>query len=196
MKKFTLSFALLLSIASTSLVKAQGDPLLGQIAFVPYNFAPYGWLECKGQILSIQENLALFSLLGTTYGGNGTSTFALPDMQGRVIISDGKRPESNTTYAMGNTGGVESVTLTQNQMPVHTHNVNAVTADGNQSTPAGNLPANTKVLDKEYSDATANTKMKQAMLDFAGGSQPHENRQPFLTLKCIIATHGIYPSRP
>ena len=118
MKKFTLSFALLLSIASTSLVKAQGDPLLGQIAFVPYNFAPYGWLECKGQILSIQQNLALFSLLGTTYGGNGTSTFALPDMQGRVIISDGKRPESNTTYAMGNTGGVESVTLTQNQMPV------------------------------------------------------------------------------
>ena len=146
--------------------------------------------------MSIQQNLALFSLLGTTYGGNGTSTFALPDMQGRVIISDGKRPESNTTYAMGNTGGVESVTLTQNQMPVHTHNVNAVTADGNQSTPAGNLPANTKVLDKEYSDATANTKMKQAMLDFAGGSQPHENRQPFLTLKCIIATQGIYPSRP
>ncbi|OCA79621.1 phage tail protein [Chryseobacterium contaminans] len=176
-------------------MKAQGsEPFLGQIAFVPYNFAPQGWAECNGQIMSIAQNTALFSLLGTTYGGNGTTTFALPDMRGKVLIHNGQNPGTGTTYILGETGGVENVTLTVSQMPAHNHTVNAVTAEGNQNVPTGSLPANTKVLDKEYSDAPADTTMKSTMVNPTGGNQPHENRQPYITLKCIIALSGIFPS--
>ncbi|KMQ59567.1 tail collar protein [Chryseobacterium angstadtii] len=172
---------------------AQSEPFLGQIAFVPYSRTPNGWADCSGQIMSIAQNTALFSLIGTTYGGNGTTTFALPDMRGRVVISQGQGPGLQN-YVVGEIGGSETVTLTQQQMPMHNHTVNAVTAEGNQNTPTGNLPADTKLLDKEYSDATANTNMKATMLNTAGGSQPHENRPPFVTLRCIIALQGIYPS--
>lgn len=195
MKKNILSCALLFSMASTSFIKAQAEPFLGQIAYVAFNFAPYGWLPCEGQILPIAQYQALYSLLGNTYGGDGQATFGLPDMRGRTVISEGKNPNNPTTYQRGQMGGSESVTLSLNQMPLHNHGVSAVTGEGNQSVPTGNLPANTKVLDKEYSDATADTKMKQTMIDPAGGSQPHENRSPYLTLKCIIAINGVYPTR-
>lgn len=194
MKNLILVFTLLVSCAFTPTLKAQMDPYLGQIIFVPYNRTPVGWAECNGQLMSINQNQALFSLLGTTFGGNGISTFALPDMRGRSPISLGQGQGSVYNYVVGETGGSETVTLNQQQMPVHSHTVNAVTAEGNQNTPTGNLPADTKLLDKEYSDANANTTMKSTMVNPAGGSQPHENRSPFLTLRCIIATQGIYPS--
>ena len=196
MKKLALVFTLLLSIVSASLIKAQAsDPYLGQIAFVPYNFVPKNWAACNGQLLSIAQNQALFSLLGTMYGGNGTTNFALPDMRGRVLVHEGQASGGGTTYSMGQIGGSESVTLLVTQMPTHSHTVNAVTAEGNQNTPTNTLPADTKGLDKEYSDATANTTMKSSMVNPTGGSQPHENRPPFVTLKCIISLVGVYPSQ-
>ncbi|MEJ5104830.1 MULTISPECIES: phage tail protein [Chryseobacterium] len=195
MKNLLFVCTLLICSAFSPALKAQGsDPFLGQIAFVPYNFAPNGWAECNGQILPIAQNQALFSLLGTTYGGNGTTNFALPDMRGRVLIHNGTSPSSGTTYTLGEVGGAEGVTLTVTQMPAHSHSVSAVTAEGNQNVPTGSLPANTKVLDKEYSDAAADTTMKSSMIGNTGGNQPHENRQPFITLKCIIALNGIFPS--
>ncbi|SHL82581.1 phage tail protein [Chryseobacterium contaminans] len=195
MKNLLFAWTLLICSVLSPAIKAQGsEPFLGQIAFVPYNFAPQGWAECNGQIMSIAQNTALFSLLGTTYGGNGTTTFALPDMRGKVLIHNGQNPGTGTTYILGETGGVENVTLTVSQMPAHNHTVNAVTAEGNQNVPTGSLPANTKVLDKEYSDAPADTTMKSTMVNPTGGNQPHENRQPYITLKCIIALSGIFPS--
>ncbi|SFN60576.1 Microcystin-dependent protein [Chryseobacterium oleae] len=194
MKNLTLVCLLLISSAFTSALKAQSEPFLGQIAFVPYNRAPNGWADCNGQLLPIAQNTALFALIGTTYGGNGTTNFALPDMRGRVLVSQGQGPTISQNYLIGETGGSESVTLTQQQMPAHSHTINAVTAEGNQNTPAGNLPADTKLLDKEYSDANANTTMKATMVNPTGGTQPHENRQPFVTMRCIIALQGIFPS--
>ncbi|MBP2617115.1 phage tail protein [Chryseobacterium jejuense] len=196
MKNLFLACTLVLSGILAPALKAQAsEPFLGQIAFVPYTFVPKNWAECNGQILPIAQNQALFSLLGTTYGGNGITTFALPDMRGRVLVHNGQAPGGPTTYTMGQIGGAESVTLTVTQIPAHNHTVNAVTTDGNQNAPTGSLPANTKVLDKEYSDAAANTTMKSTMLNNTGGNQAHENRPPFLTLKCIIALTGVYPSQ-
>lgn len=192
MKKIILSAVLFLSVTH---FKAQAsEPFLGQIAFVPYNFAPKNWAECNGQLMPIAQNAALFSLLGTQYGGNGVNNFALPDMRGRVLIGDGNGP-GLSSYTMGQTGGEESHTLTINEMPAHNHQVNAVTAEGNQNLPTASLPANTKALDKEYSNAAANTQMSPLMINPSGGNQAHENRQPYLVLKCIIALQGIYPSR-
>ncbi len=196
MKKLAFVCTLLISYALVPSLKAQAsDPYLGQIAFVPYNFVPKNWAACNGQLLSIAQNQALFSLLGTTYGGNGTTTFALPDMRGRVLVHEGQAPGGATNYTMGQIGGAESVTLLVTQMPAHSHTVNAVTAEGNQNTPTNNLPADTKGLDKEYSDANANTTMKSTMVNPTGGTQPHENRPPFVTLKCIISLVGVYPSQ-
>lgn len=195
MKNLLIACVLLCS-AFAPTVKAQAsDPFLGQIAFVPYTFAPKNWAECNGQLLSIAQNTALFSLLGTTYGGNGTTTFALPDMRGRMVVHNGQAPGGPTTYTMGQTGGAESVTLTVTQMPAHSHTVNAVTSEGNQNLPTGSLPADTKVLDKEYSNAAANTTMGSSMISSTGGNQAHENRPPFITLKCIIALQGVFPSQ-
>ncbi|HCN51603.1 MAG TPA: phage tail protein [Chryseobacterium sp.] len=196
MKNFIFLCILLISSTFTPTLKAQAtEPFLGQIAFVPYNFVPKNWAECNGQLLSISQNTALFALLGTTYGGNGTTTFALPDMRGRVLVHNGQAPGGPTNYTMGQIGGAESVTLNVTQMPSHNHTVNAVTAEGNQNIPTGSLPANTKVLDKEYSDTTADTTMKSTMLNNTGGNQPHENRPPFITLKCIISLTGVFPSQ-
>lgn len=193
MKKIVLSVAVVL-LHLPSFMRAQAEPFIGQIAFVPYNFAPRGWAECNGQLLSIAQNTALFSLLGTTYGGNGTTNFALPDMRGRMLIHNGQGAGLSPRQ-LGQTGGSENVTLTQNQMPVHNHTVNAVSTDGDDASPTGNLPANTKTLDKEYSTANANTTMKGTMVNSAGGGQPHENMSPFLTMKCIIALQGVFPTR-
>lgn len=179
----------------SNLTKAQSEPFIGQIAFVAFNYAPNGWVECNGQTMSIAQNETLFSLLGTTYGGNGMTTFQLPDMRGRVLVHNGKG-NWTSDYQMGQMGGQESVTLTNAQMPSHSHSVNAVLADGNQSTPKGNLPANTKTLDQEYSNSSPDTTMRQEMIAPSGGNQPHENIQPYVAMKCIIAIQGIYPPRP
>jgi microcystin-dependent protein len=197
MKKLLLLTVFALSLGNTE-VKAQAtQPILGQIAFVAFNFAPPGWAECNGQLISISQNTALFSLLGTQYGGNGQTTFALPDMRGRVVVHAGQGP-GLSPYMQGDTGGLESVTLLVSQMPAHSHGIRAVLADGNSSVATGNLPANTKTLDPEYSSSnpSGDTTMSPGMVTASGGSQPHENRPPFLTLKCIIATAGVFPSRP
>jgi microcystin-dependent protein len=165
------------------------EPFIGQLMLVPYNFAPRGWALCNGQILPIAQNTALFSLLGTTYGGNGQTTFALPDLRGRVPISSGQGP-GLSNYSLGEVGGVESVTLNVNQMPAHNHTIACHSGDPNDSSPANSLPAG----GGSYNTA-ANASMAQGMASSAGGNQPHENRHPYLVLNWIIALEGIFPSR-
>jgi microcystin-dependent protein len=167
------------------------EPFLGQLMLVPYNFAPQGWAFCNGQIMSIAQNSALFSLLGTTYGGNGQTTFALPDLRGRVAISAGQGPGLQN-YSLGEVAGSESVTLISTQMPAHTHLVGASTGSA-QATPDNAFPGSD--TSTQIYDLAASTTMNPQMIQPAGGSQPHENRQPYLVLNYIIALQGIYPSR-
>lgn len=175
-------------------MNAQSQPFLGQIMFVPYNFAPDGWRDCDGSTLSISENDALFALLGTTYGGDGMSNFKLPDMRGRVVIDDGGG-SGLSTYVIGQMGGQEAVSLTINQMPAHNHSVLASSSDGNTNLPTNAFPANTKTLDKEYSSVAPNTTFKPNALSISGGSAPHSNMMPTTALKCVIAIYGIFPSQ-
>lgn len=194
MKKIAFLICILGIFSSNTTLKAQ--PFVGQIMFVPYNFAPIGWQDCDGSLLSISENEVLFNLIGTTYGGDGETTFAVPNAKGRVIIDDGQGP-GLSNYQLGQTGGAESVTLSLSQLPVHNHSVFGSGADGSQNLPTGGIPANTKALDKEYSDSTfpANkVTMKAGMLSPAGSSQPHNNMMPTLALKCVISLYGIFPS--
>jgi microcystin-dependent protein len=191
MKKFLLIG--LFAILSFGKTKAQ-ETILGEIRMFAGNFAPTGWAFCQGQLLPIAQNTALFSLLGTTYGGNGTTTFALPDLRGRVPVGFGQGP-GLSNRVIGEQFGTETVTLTTSQMPAHSHTVNAVTSEGNQNLPTNSLPANTKALDKEYSDANANTTMKATMVNPTGGNQPFGVTQPSLGVNFIIALQGIYPSR-
>jgi len=167
------------------------EPFLGQLMLVPYNFAPQGWAFCNGQIMSIAQNSALFSLLGTTYGGNGQTTFALPDLRGRVAVSSGQGPGLQN-YSLGEVAGSESVTLISTQMPAHTHLVGASTGSA-QATPDNAFPGSD--TSTQIYDLAASTTMNPQMIQPAGGSQPHENRQPYLVLNYIIALQGVYPSR-
>jgi microcystin-dependent protein len=168
------------------------QPFLGEIMWVPYNFAPTGWAMCDGQILSIAQNMALFSLLGTTYGGNGQTTFALPNAQGRVLVKEGQGP-GLSNYTQGETGGTETVTLTASQMPAHTHSVQATNAVADQALPSGNVLAQS-ATGSLYGTNPAAT-LAATAVSTAGGSQPHNNMMPTTTLTCIIATSGIFPSR-
>jgi microcystin-dependent protein len=165
---------------------------LGEIMLVPYNFAPRGWAFCQGQTLSIAQNTALFSLLGTTYGGNGTTTFALPDLRGRCAVSSGQAP-GLSNYTLGEQTGTESATLTVNQMPAHSHIVNAVDDDATSSLPDGHSLAT--ITPAGYASIAPNTTMDPRMIQPAGGSQPFEIIQPLLVLNYCIALTGIYPSR-
>jgi microcystin-dependent protein len=170
------------------------EPFLGELRLVPYNFAPRGWAFAEGQLLPIAQNTALFSLIGTYYGGDGVRTFALPDLRGRVPISMGQGP-GLSPYVLGETLGVESVTLLITQIPSHTHGVNASAAKGNQPNPIGHYPATDAAgVTAEYSTAFSG-QMNPNMIATTGGSQPHENRQPALVLSWIIALEGIFPSR-
>ena len=194
MQKFILISFVLLTICLTNRVQAQ-EPLLGEIRMFAGNFAPRGWAMCDGQILSISQNTALFSLLGTIYGGDGRTTFALPDLRGRVPMHHGNGP-GLTGKNIGLKSGTETNILTTDNLPSHSHTINAVLEDGNQSIPTGNLPAGTKLLDKEYSDAaTANTTMNATMVNSTGNDQEVNNMQPYLTITYIIALQGIFPSR-
>ncbi len=189
------------------------QPFIGMIILVPYNFAPRGFAFCNGQILSIAQNTALFSLLGTTYGGNGQTTFALPDLRGRVPVSSGQGPGLNN-YDLGEVTGVETLTLNINQMPVHNHVVsmagvnataNARTANGNTRNPANALPAvEAAGVTATYSDLPGPVAaMSSQAISIAGsptiansgGSQPFSIVQPLLTLNYCIALEGIFPSR-
>ena len=165
------------------------SPFLGEILLVPYNFAPRGYAFCNGQILSIAQNTALFALLGTTYGGNGVQTFALPDLRGRVPVSSGQGPGLQP-YSLGEIGGFEAVTLLSTQMPAHNHSVGCLADDADQGSPQNHFPANAA----SYS-ATGGQTMNPAMIGVAGGNQPHENRPPYLVINYVIALQGIFPSR-
>lgn len=170
------------------------NPYLGEIRMVGFNFAPVGWAFCNGQLMSISQNTALFSLLGTTYGGNGTTTFALPDLRGRVPVHFGQGP-GLSNYAQGQTGGVESLALLANQLPSHNHTVNCSTTGGTQAGPSGGYPAvESTGTSLDYAVSSNNT-MNPAMIGNAGSGLPHENRQPFLCVNFIIALQGIFPSR-
>jgi len=172
------------------------DPWLGEIALVAFNFAPQGWAFCNGQLLSIAQNTALFSLLGTTYGGDGQSTFALPNLQSRVPLHFGQGT-GLSPYALGATGGVESVTLQTTQIPAHTHSYTpqATTVGGTAASPAAAIWAESASGDTIYQKGISNTQMAPQTLGNTGGGQAHENRQPFLALNYVIALAGIFPSR-
>jgi microcystin-dependent protein len=166
------------------------EPFLGMIAIYGFNFAPRGWAMCSGQILPIAQNTALFSLLGTTYGGNGQTTFALPDLRSRVPIHFGQGP-GLSSYDLGQAAGTETVTLIGNQIPSHTHPVNCSENDASSNKTPGNLPAN----GGSY-DPTANAQMSANMIPpSGGGNQPHPNIQPYLAINFCIALEGIFPSR-
>ena len=171
------------------------QPFIGQVIRFAGNFAPRGWALCEGQLLPITSNTALFSLLGTIYGGDGRSTFGLPDLRGRVPVHPGRGP-GLLSYTLGAKGGVETVTLATSQIPSHNHLVESVSADGNQPKPGGHLPASESgTVSDLYSNADADGTMKASMITHTGGGKNHENRQPYLTVNYIIALVGLYPSR-
>jgi microcystin-dependent protein len=162
------------------------NPYIGEIRMFAGNFAPNGWLLCQGQLVAISDYDTLFNLIGTTYGGDGVNTFALPNLASRIPVHTG------TGYVLGMTGGVESVTLITNQLPVHTHPASASSAAGNNTSPNGAVWATSTV--PQYSNAAPNTTMSPAALMPSGGSQPHDNMPPYLCLNFIISMYGIYPS--
>jgi microcystin-dependent protein len=168
------------------------EPFLGQIILVPYNFAPRGYAFCQGQILSIAQNTALFSLLGTTYGGNGQTTFALPDLRGRHAVSQGQGP-GLSFYTLGEQGGVESVTLISQQMPQHNHLVSTNNQGANTGRPSGAFPGQTST--NIYAPSSDGSTFNPQAISLTGGNQPHENRDPYLALNYCIALQGIFPSR-
>jgi microcystin-dependent protein len=171
------------------------SPFYGEIRMFGGNFAPRGFAFCDGQLLAISQNTALFSILGTTYGGNGTTNFALPDLRGRVAIQQGAGPGLRR-YSLGESAGSEGITLTQGQLPAHNHIAGCNTGKGNSSTPVGKIWAKDKSgLSAAYSTVTDNGQMSPQALQTSGGSQPHNNMQPFLTLNFIISLSGIFPSR-
>jgi microcystin-dependent protein len=172
------------------------DPWIGEIAVVAFNFAPQGWAMCNGQLPPIAQNTALFSLLGTTYGGDGQTTFALPDLRSRVPLHFGQGT-GLSPYTLGQTLGIESVALQTPQIPAHTHTYapQASTAGGAAASPAGALWASSATGDTIYKSGASNTSMAAQTLGQTGGGQPHENRQPTLALNFVIALWGIFPSR-
>jgi len=151
------------------------------------NFAPSGWLFCAGQLLPIAENETLFQLIGTTYGGDGQSSFALPDLRGRLPLHQGNG------FVLAETGGAEEVTLTVNQIPAHTHPMLASTSVSTQSSPAGNVVAQSAAADL-YVDDVPNVSLAATAVTPVGGSQPHTNMQPYLCVSFIISLFGIFPS--
>jgi len=175
------------------------DPFVAEIRIFPFNFAPKGWAFCDGQLLPISQNTALFSLLGTTYGGDGKSTFALPDLQGSAAMHPGQGP-GLSLYDLGQTGGTQFVTLLQSEMPAHQHNVGmATTANGNSLTPVGSTWATTpsgRGFLFVYHPGPPTAKMLADSILPAGGSLPHNNMQPYLTLNFCIALQGVFPARP
>lgn len=160
-------------------------PYIGEIRMFGGNFAPVGWLFCQGQTLPISEYDVLFNLIGTTYGGDGQETFDLPDLQSRIPVHQG------SGYVLGQMGGVESVTLNGNQIPVHGHQALAAAAATSQS-PSGNYWAS--YANDSYSSQQPSAAMAPNALSIAGGNQPHDNMSPYLVINFIIATEGIYPT--
>lgn len=172
------------------------QPYIGEIRLLGFSFEPVGWAACDGRLLPISEYDTLFNLIGTTYGGDGESTFALPDMRGRVPVHQGQGP-GLSSYVIGQTGGVEAVTLTTSQIPSHTHSVQATTAAATSLSPAGMMPASVSGDTFYVTTTTGNNAavMAPQMLAASGGNQPHDNTMPTLVLQYCISLFGIYPSQ-
>jgi microcystin-dependent protein len=164
-----------------------GTPFTSEVKIISWNFAPQGWAFCNGQLMNINQNQALFSLLGTTYGGNGQTTFALPDLRGRAVLHQGQG------FLMGNTGGEEFHTLSWNEMPAHNHFLNASSTQGDKNTVQGDILA--REVGVPYGAFSSLTTLHPTSVSTYGGSQPHENRQPYLVLNFVIALVGVFPSR-
>jgi len=175
-----------------NVVDAQ-DCFIGQITYFAGNFAPQNWAFCNGQLMPIVQNTALFSILGTTYGGDGISTFALPNMQSRVPIHPGTGP-GLSPYILGQVGGEETHKLVQNEMPAHSHTIDVNGARGTAQNPtSGEVLSGGK--DKHYTSASPNVTLAPSSISTTGGSQPHNNIQPYLGVNCLICLFGIFPSR-
>ncbi len=170
------------------------SPYVGEIRMFGGNFAPVGWAFCDGQLLPISENDTLFNLIGTTYGGDGQETFALPNLQSRVPMHQGQGPGISQTYVIGELAGVEQVTLTPQQIPNHTHPLIGASINGNNSDPSGNFLANSTVVTPYDPLDPPDKAMAPTSIQLAGGSQPHDNVQPFLCINFIISLFGLYPS--
>jgi len=170
------------------------QPYVGEIRMFAGNFPPVGWLFCEGQQLSIAENEVLFQLIGTTYGGDGQETFNIPNLASRVPIHMGTGPDG-TTYQIGEMAGTEQETLTVQQIPNHTHPLTASTQPGNEVTPGGNVLAQTPLSITPYIQDAPSLQLNAGAIAPAGGSQPHENTQPFLVINFIISLFGIFPSQ-
>ncbi len=169
------------------------EPYVGEIRMFAGNFAPRGWAFCDGQLLAVSQNDALFSLLGTIYGGDGRTTFGLPDMRGRIPVHAGTGP-GLSARRLGTKAGQESVTLTVNQTPAHTHDVTALTEAGTQDSPHSAMLAASSTV-RMYRNGAPNVDMAAAMVGNNGGSQGHNNLMPTVCVHFIIALFGIYPSR-
>jgi len=191
-----------MAAASLSLASLHGtasaqasDPFLGQIMCAGFNFAPRGWAELNGQLLAISQNTALFALLGTQYGGNGVTTFALPDMRGRVLIHAGQGP-GLTLRDQGESAGSEQVTLNNAQLPAHTHTVTPLgsTADATLVSPANGVPP-TKARTTLYAPGPGTIPMSPTLTSAAGSNSPVPVMQPYVTVRCFIALVGVFPSR-
>ncbi len=169
------------------------QPYVGEIRMFAGNFPPVGWEFCDGGLYPISEYDVVFTLIGTTYGGDGQSTFALPDLRGRVPIHMGTAT-SGTSYVIGQSGGVESVTLTTQQIPAHTHQFLADNDDGNVITPAGTLPARSNNV-KVYTNSPTDGAFAANAISPAGASQPHDNMQPYLGVNYIFSMYGEFPSQ-
>ena len=172
------------------------SPFVAEIRMFGFNFAPKGWAFCAGQLLPISQNTALFSLLGTQYGGDGKSTFGLPDFQGNCGLSQGQSTASGTQYFVGEMSGVQTVTLLQSEMPVHTHNIQAeVNRPAVNPTPDPSQNISKASGGSPFSTGTNNTTLAPQTIGIAGGSFPHNNMQPYLVVNFCIALQGIFPAR-
>jgi len=180
-----------------------GDQYIGEIRLFPYNFIPMGWAACDGSLLNVSANAALYSLLGTTYGGNGTSTFGLPDLRSRVPVGVGQGT-GLSRYTLGEIAGAETVTLNAAQAPSHNHTINVSTANASTSNPQNAYPAapnyvvsrDTTMVSGYGTAPTSNVTLAAGTVNpNAGGGQPHNNLQPVLGLQYCIATEGVYPTR-
>ncbi len=169
------------------------EPFIGEIRMVGFNFAPRGWALADGQLLPISSNSALFSLYGTTYGGDGRTSFALPDLRGRVPVQQGAGP-GLSQYRIGSSGGAETVTLNTNQLPPHSHPLMAHEAAGNQVGPTGHVLAGGG-RNANYSDQIPDTMLNDASVGATGGNQGHINMQPYLVINFCVALVGLFPSR-
>ena len=172
------------------------DPFVAEIRIFPFNFAPRGWAFCNGQLMPISQNTALFSLLGTTYGGDGKSTFALPDAQGNAVMHPGQGP-GLSLHDLGEMSGVEAVTLLQTEMPAHSHALQALSQPGDSIVPTNHSMARSAQFSPFQSVTNTNVvNMNLQAISLAGGGLPHNNMMPYLTLNYCIALQGIFPQRP